>query len=108
MEISQNFSAFGNGIPLAAVVTRKEISDSFSTMEYFNTFGGNPVACAAGEKKNSSSFVTFSDFSSFFFKGLAVMEVVEKEKLQENAAKGNLCESLYTVHDFFRKQLGQF
>ncbi|TQV89710.1 aminotransferase class III-fold pyridoxal phosphate-dependent enzyme [Aliikangiella coralliicola] len=39
----------GNGHPLAAVVTTQEIADSFVTgMEYFNTFGGNPVSCAIG------------------------------------------------------------
>jgi len=39
----------GNGHPLALVVTRPEIARSFNTgMEYFNTFGGNPVSCAAG------------------------------------------------------------
>ncbi len=40
----------GNGHPLAAVVTTQEIADSFASMgmEYFNTFGGNPVSCAIG------------------------------------------------------------
>jgi 4-aminobutyrate aminotransferase-like enzyme/Ser/Thr protein kinase RdoA (MazF antagonist)/murein DD-endopeptidase MepM/ murein hydrolase activator NlpD len=55
----------GNGFPLAAVVTTQEIADSFANgMEFFSTFGGNPVACAAG---------------------LAVLEVVEEERLQERA-----------------------
>ncbi|MBW1697181.1 MAG: aminotransferase class III-fold pyridoxal phosphate-dependent enzyme [Deltaproteobacteria bacterium] len=57
----------GNGHPLAAVITTKEISDAFANgMEYFNTFGGNPVSCAIG---------------------MAVLEVIEKEKLQDNALK---------------------
>lgn len=39
----------GNGFPLAAVVTMPEIAASFNNgMEFFSTFGGNPVACAAG------------------------------------------------------------
>jgi 4-aminobutyrate aminotransferase-like enzyme len=39
----------GNGHPLAAVITRREIAEAFANgMEYFNTFGGNPVSCAAG------------------------------------------------------------
>jgi 4-aminobutyrate aminotransferase-like enzyme/Ser/Thr protein kinase RdoA (MazF antagonist) len=39
----------GNGYPLAAVVTTREIADQFdSGMKYFNTFGGNPVSCAVG------------------------------------------------------------
>jgi 4-aminobutyrate aminotransferase-like enzyme len=55
----------GNGHPLAAVVTTPEIAASFDTgMEYFNTFGGNPVSCAIG---------------------LAVLDVLEEEELQNNA-----------------------
>ena len=39
----------GNGHPLGAVVTTPEIADAFNNgMEYFNTFGGNPVSCAVG------------------------------------------------------------
>lgn len=56
---------FGNGHPLAAVVTTREIADTFNNgMEYFNTFGGNPVSCAAG---------------------LAVLDVIVKEDLQSHA-----------------------
>lgn len=38
----------GNGYPVAAVITTRAIADSFrdSGVEYFNTFGGNPVSCA--------------------------------------------------------------
>jgi 4-aminobutyrate aminotransferase-like enzyme len=57
----------GNAFPLAAVVTTNEIAASFANgMEFFSTFGGNPVACAAG---------------------LAVLDVLEEEKLQENALR---------------------
>lgn len=57
----------GNGHPIAAVVTTPEIAASFDTgMEYFNTYGGNPVSCAAA---------------------LAVLDVLEEQKLQEHAAK---------------------
>ncbi|CAL0324651.1 unnamed protein product [Lupinus luteus] len=55
----------GNGIPLGAVVTTPEIAEVLTRRSYFNTFGGNPVCTAAG---------------------LAVLQVIEKEKLQENAA----------------------
>ncbi|MEZ4707059.1 MAG: aminotransferase class III-fold pyridoxal phosphate-dependent enzyme [Caldilineaceae bacterium] len=60
----------GNGHPLAAVVTTPAIADAFANgMEYFNTFGGNPVSCAIG---------------------LAVLDVIEQEGLQQNAlAVGN-------------------
>jgi len=57
----------GNGHPLAAVVTTKEIADFFDNgMEYFSTFGGNPVSSAVG---------------------LAVLDVIKDENLQENALK---------------------
>jgi len=57
----------GNAFPLAAVITTKEIADSFNNgMEFFSTFGGNPVACAAG---------------------LAVLDVLEKEQLQKHALR---------------------
>ncbi|HEY3129297.1 MAG TPA: aminotransferase class III-fold pyridoxal phosphate-dependent enzyme, partial [Acidobacteriota bacterium] len=57
----------GNGHPLGAVVTTPEIAASFNNgMEYFNTYGGNPVSCAAG---------------------LAVLDVIEEENLQERALR---------------------
>lgn len=56
-----------NGHPMAAVVTTPTVAESFVTgMEYFNTFGGNPVSCAIG---------------------MAVMDVIEEEGLQENALR---------------------
>ncbi len=56
----------GNGHPLGAVVTTPAIADAFANgMEYFNTFGGNPVSCAIGE---------------------AVLDVIEGEELQAHAA----------------------
>ena len=55
----------GNGHPLSAIVTRRELVDDFGkASDYFNTFGGNPVSCAAG---------------------LAVLDVIENENLQQNA-----------------------
>jgi 4-aminobutyrate aminotransferase-like enzyme/Ser/Thr protein kinase RdoA (MazF antagonist) len=57
----------GNGFPLAAVVTTPKIAASFANgMEFFSTFGGNPVAAAAG---------------------LAVLDVLEEERLQERALR---------------------
>lgn len=39
----------GNGHPLGAVITTRRIADAFNNgMEYFSTFGGNPVSCAVG------------------------------------------------------------
>ncbi|GFP83219.1 alanine--glyoxylate aminotransferase 2 homolog 3 mitochondrial [Phtheirospermum japonicum] len=54
----------GNGIPLGAVVTTPKIAEVLTRRSYFNTFGGNPVCTAAG---------------------LAVLRVIERENLQENA-----------------------
>ncbi len=55
----------GNGHPLGAVVTTRAIADAFANgMEYFNTFGGNPVSAAIG---------------------LAVLDVIEDEGLQDHA-----------------------
>jgi 4-aminobutyrate aminotransferase-like enzyme/Ser/Thr protein kinase RdoA (MazF antagonist) len=55
----------GNGHPLGAVITTPEIADAFHNgMEYFTTFGGNPVSCAVG---------------------LEVLNVVLDENLQEHA-----------------------
>ena len=38
----------GNGFPMAAVVTTQEIAATMSGALHFNTFGGNPMACAVG------------------------------------------------------------
>ena len=54
----------GNGCPLAAVVTTPKIASVLSKRTHFNTFGGNPVVCAMGK---------------------AVLEVIERQKLQQNA-----------------------
>lgn len=55
----------GNGHPLGAVVTTPAIADSFfNGMEYFNTYGGNPVSCAIG---------------------MSVLEVIRREGLQAHA-----------------------
>jgi len=57
----------GNGHPMAAVITTREIAESFDNgMEYFNSFGGNPVSCAVGH---------------------AVLDVMDAEQLQDNARR---------------------
>ena len=76
--------SIGNGHPLSVVVTSEELSDEFNNgMEYFNSFGGNPVSCAIGH---------------------AVLNVIEEEELQKNALTvGNklksLLNELMSVHD---------
>ena len=54
----------GNGVPLAAVTTTREIAEKLTQRVHFNTFGGNPVCMAAGS---------------------AVLDVIDEEGLQENS-----------------------
>ena len=54
----------GNGAPLGAVTTRMEVAKTLAQRTHFNTYGGNPVSMAAG---------------------LAVLDVIDEEGLQENA-----------------------
>ena len=55
----------GNGHPIGAVITTDEMASSFENgMEFFSSFGGNPVSCAIG---------------------LAVLDVIEQEQLQPHA-----------------------
>jgi alanine-glyoxylate transaminase/(R)-3-amino-2-methylpropionate-pyruvate transaminase len=56
----------GNGAALGAVVTTRRIAEALTTRHHFNTFGGNPVVCAIGR---------------------AVLEVIDREHLQENALR---------------------
>ena len=56
----------GNGVPLSALTTRREIADAISGKIWFNTFGGNPVSMA---------------------QGLATLEVIDKEGAQANSQK---------------------
>ncbi|MFI6086275.1 aminotransferase class III-fold pyridoxal phosphate-dependent enzyme [Streptomyces sp. NPDC051217] len=57
----------GNGHPVAALVTRREIAERFVRVdEYFSTFGGNPVSCAAA---------------------LTVLDVIEQTDLVERSGR---------------------
>lgn len=55
----------GNGFPLAAVVTSEEIASSMKKALFFNTFGGNPLACRIGSE---------------------VIDIIDDEKMQENSS----------------------
>ena len=68
----------GNGHPIGAVITTDEIADAFNNgMEFFSSFGGNPVSCAIGQ---------------------TVLNVLEEEQLQQNAKM---------VGDYYIQQLSQ-
>jgi len=57
----------GNGHPIAAVVARREVFSEFARQRhYFNTFGGNSVSCAVA---------------------LAVLQVIRRERLPDNALR---------------------
>lgn len=68
----------GNGYPLAAVVARRPVAEALAGKYYFNTYGANPVSCAAGR---------------------AVLRILKEEKLQANARKvgSELLESLKSL-----------
>jgi ethanolamine-phosphate phospho-lyase len=54
-----------NGHPIGAVVTTSEVAESFGKgVEFFSSFGGNPVSCAIG---------------------MSVLDIIDEERLQENA-----------------------
>lgn len=62
--------ALGGGLPMGALISNAKLADVFTASAHASTFGGNPVAAAAG---------------------LAVIDVIESENLLENATKvGNL------------------
>ena len=63
-DILTSAKALGGGVPIGAVLAKQKFADAFEPGDHGTTFGGNPLACAAG---------------------LAVFEVFEKEKLVENA-----------------------
>lgn len=56
----------GNGFPLAAVVTTPEIALSMAKALHFNTYGGNPLACAVGSAVlDVNSLILMLYFSNF-------------------------------------------
>ena len=56
--------AIANGLPLSAIATRRELQERWGKSAHGSTYGGNPVACAAG---------------------IAVLETIRDEGLIENA-----------------------
>jgi len=66
----------GNGHPIAALITTEEVAESFEQgVEFFSSFGGNPVSCSIGK---------------------AVLEVIEQEDLMKRA---------FDVGNYYLKQL---
>ena len=65
-EIVVMAKGIGNGFPLGAVVAKREVAESLASKYFFNTYGANPVSCAAGR---------------------AVLRVIDDERLQENSKR---------------------
>lgn len=65
-EIIVMAKGIGNGFPLGAVVAQRHVAESLASKFSFHTYGASPVSCAAGR---------------------AVLQVIDEENLQENAAK---------------------
>ena len=65
-DILTSAKALGGGVPLSAIIARKEIMDQWPAGAHGGTFGGNPLACAAG---------------------LKTLEIIERDHLLENCRK---------------------
>lgn len=69
--------ALGGGFPIGALCAKEHVASAFEPGDHGSTFGGNPLACAAG---------------------LAVMDVILNDKLVENSEK---------TGEYFKQKLGQ-
>jgi alanine-glyoxylate transaminase / (R)-3-amino-2-methylpropionate-pyruvate transaminase len=78
-EIVVMAKGIGNGFPLGAVVAKRDVAESLASKFFFNTYGANPVSCAAGR---------------------AVLRVIDEERLQENSKQvgGALKQVLLRLH----------
>jgi len=65
-EIVVMAKGIGNGFPIAAVVAQRHVAESLAKKYFFNTYGSNPMACAAGR---------------------AVLQIIDDEQLQQNSAQ---------------------
>jgi 4-aminobutyrate aminotransferase/(S)-3-amino-2-methylpropionate transaminase len=78
---------FSSSLPISGVVGRQEVMDLYGPNEMTSTHSGNPICCAAA---------------------LASIEVIEKDKLVENAAKVGpvLQEQLQRIKNEFSERIG--
>ena len=74
-DILTTAKALGGGVPLSAIIAKKEIMDQWPAGAHGGTFGGNPLACAAG---------------------LKTLEIIERDHLLENCREQG---------EYFRKKL---
>ena len=81
----------GNGFPLGAVVAKRDVAEKLASKFFFNTYGANPVSCAAGR---------------------AVLRVIDEERLQENSkrvghALKQVLERLHQKHEIVGEVRGR-
>lgn len=86
-DILTSAKALGGGIPLSAIIARKEIMDQWPAGAHGGTFGGNPLACAAG---------------------LKTLEIIERDHLLENCRKQGqyFIEKLHGLQAEYPDQIG--
>lgn len=86
-DILTSAKALGGGVPLAAIIAKKEIMDQWPAGAHGGTFGGNPLACAAG---------------------LKTLEIIERDHLLENARKQGayMREKLNGLRSRYPKRIG--
>ena len=70
--------ALGGGLPLGAMLAREEVANSFGPGSHASTFGGNPVACAAGlavmQLLKSGALKNCVQMGKYFVKGLEALK----------------------------------
>ena len=86
-DILTSAKALGGGIPLSAIIAKKEIMDQWPAGAHGGTFGGNPLACTAG---------------------LKTLEIIHRDHLLENAKKQGayLKEGLQELQKKYPKRIG--
>ena len=86
-DILTSAKALGGGIPLSAIIAKKEIMDQWPAGAHGGTFGGNPLACTAG---------------------LKTLEIIQRDHLLENAKKQGayLKEGLQELQKKYPKRIG--
>jgi predicted acetylornithine/succinylornithine family transaminase len=85
--------ALGGGLPLGAVITNEIYSEIFSTGDHGSTFGGNPVACAAGiavvkEIFENKLFDDVFELGNYFISELNILRERYPDKIAEVRGKG--------------------
>lgn len=86
-DILTSAKALGGGVPLGAIIAKKDIMDQWPAGAHGGTFGGNPLACAAG---------------------LKTLEIIERDNLLENCKKQGayFIEKLIKLQEKYPNRIG--